>query len=415
MRIYTLILINYLLAQMIQSTSHSLYHAATPLYAPVAPSPSVDPEVSHDSVSTQNGCHLSAVADVSHPPPAAAAPPPQHTSAPPLHSFPGTTTRYASEPVSDRYGQYDTTYMYSKDGLIICPWSVGQKHVAEDLEDRDAKRIKMNTGGTNNDLDFKPVLDRYGRYDRSCMYSKDGMMIRPGRHIYHPKTAKHLGCGSVLFKCPLCLETFIQGDACERHWDDGYGKLAAEGAPPSHSATYQCSTSSASPVGVPTTAFTFIVPRTAMTTSNSSSPETMLTEAPEHAPNSESCAAHEIRDTASVAAVLPASPVREITPAEVHRNLEIWRWINEIEDVVDPNLISEPAPSLLPETVLVQATEDPDVWSLINEIEEFGDPKLPLCESPADAAEDPEFCNFPIRTLLICSWLDNSYGSTLYQ
>ncbi|KAG1773230.1 hypothetical protein EV702DRAFT_1201111 [Suillus placidus] len=67
---------------------------------------------------------------------------------------------------------------------------------------------------------------------------------------------------------------------------------------------------------------------------------------------------------------------------------------------------------LSPETMLTEAAEDPDVWRLINEIEDFADPELPLCESPTDAAEDPDFCNFPLRTLLICSWLDNSYGSS---
>ncbi|KAG2356016.1 hypothetical protein BDR07DRAFT_485183 [Suillus spraguei] len=274
MRIYTLISINYLLVQMIQSTSHpSSYgssvssaiqtHPATPLYAPVMPSSSVNPGVVHDSISTQNGCHLSVVADAKRIEMDAG----------------GANSDLDFKPVLDQYGRYDATYMYSKDGMVIRPWSVGQKRVAEDLEDCDSKRIKMDTGRTNNDLYFKPVLDRYGRY------SQDGMVIRPGRHIYHPKTAKYLGCGLVLFKCPLCLETYIQGDACERHCDDGCGRLATKGAPLSHSAAYQGSMSSASPVGVPTTAFTFSVPTTATTTSNSSSPETMLTEAAEHAPN----------------------------------------------------------------------------------------------------------------------------------
>lgn len=86
------------------------------------------------------------------------------------------------------------------------------------------------------------------------------------------------------------------------------------------------------------------------------------------------------------------------------------------EDFVDPVLpISEPPSSRLPETMLAEAAEDPDVWSLVNEIEDFVDPELPLCVSPADAAEDPDFCNLPIRTLLICSWLNNSYASALHQ
>ncbi|KAG1763738.1 hypothetical protein EV702DRAFT_1205452 [Suillus placidus] len=109
---------------------------------------------------------------------------------------------------------------------------------------------------------------------------------------------------------------------------------------------------------------------------------------------------------------LPSSQVREITLAEVHGDLDFWRWINDLEDFVDPVLpISELPSSQSPETMLTEAAEDPDVWRLVNEIEDFADPELPLCEFPADAAEDPDFCNFPLRTLLICSWLDNSYGS----
>ncbi|KAG1788942.1 uncharacterized protein HD556DRAFT_1447415 [Suillus plorans] len=74
----------------------------------------------------------------------------------------------------------------------------------------------------------------------------------------------------------------------------------------------------------------------------------------------------------------------------------------------------QPPSSLLPETILAEAAEDPNVWSLINESEGFLDPELLLYEYLADAAEDPDLCNSPIRTLLICSWLNISYGSALY-
>ncbi|KAG1773269.1 hypothetical protein EV702DRAFT_1201148 [Suillus placidus] len=362
--------------------------------------------------------------------------------------------------------------------------SVGQKRVAEDLEECDAKRINMGSGGTNNDRYLKPVLYQYGQRDGTYVCYKDGSVIRPGSHMYHIETAEHLG---VLFKCPLSAKTYPRYDACKMHLGDGCGKLAAEGAPPSHSAACQgsMSSASASSVGLSTAAFTFSLPTTVATT-----PETVLSEAAENGPNPDSWAANEIRDTALVAPVLPTSQVREITLAEVHGDLDFWRWINDLEDFVDPVLpiselpssqvrditlsevhgdldfwrwinnpedfvdpvlpiselpssqvrditlaevhgdldfwrwindledfvdpvlpISELSSSQSPETMLTEAAEDPDVWRLVNEIEDFADPELPLCESPADAAEDPDFCNFPLRTLLICSWLDNSYGS----
>ncbi|KIK38121.1 hypothetical protein CY34DRAFT_809723 [Suillus luteus UH-Slu-Lm8-n1] len=56
--------------------------------------------------------------------------------------------------------------------------------------------------------------------------------------------------------------------------------------------------------------------------------------------------------------------------------------------------------------MLTEAAEDPDVWQLI--IDNFMDPGLPPCESLTDVAEDPDFCNYPIRTLLIGSWLNSS-------
>ncbi|KAG1849885.1 hypothetical protein DFJ58DRAFT_445959 [Suillus subalutaceus] len=323
---------------------------------------------------------------------------------------------------------------------------VGQKHFAEDLEDSETKRIKMGSGDINNDPYFKPVLDQYGQHDGTYVCSKDGMVVRPGSHIYDVKTAKHLCCGLVLLQCPLSPETCTRRGVCKRHWDDGCRKLAAEGTPP-YSATYQGSmgSASASSVGVPTAAFTFSLPTTATTTPDTSPPETILTEATEHA---ESWAANEVQDLALVAPVLPPSRVLESTFAEGHGDLDFWRGIDDIEDFVDPVLpiseppsfmlpatmlavateepgvwnlfheiedfvdpvlpISEPSTPLLPETMIAEAIEDPAVWNLINEIEESVDPDLPLCESFTDAAEDPDFCRFPIRTLFISSWLNNS-------
>ncbi|KAG1773221.1 hypothetical protein EV702DRAFT_1201103 [Suillus placidus] len=110
--------------------------------------------------------------------------------------------------------------------------SVGQKRVAEDLEECDAKRINMGSGGTNNDRYLKPVLYQYGQRDGTYRCYKDASVRRPGGHMYHTKTAEHLS--------------------------------------------------------VP---FTLVAP------------------------------------------VLPTSQVREITLAEVHGDLDFWRWINDLEDL----------------------------------------------------------------------------------
>ncbi|KAG1775580.1 hypothetical protein EV702DRAFT_1046910 [Suillus placidus] len=224
---------------------------------------------------------------------------------------------------------------------------VAQKRVAEDLEGRNVKRVKRGSGGIKNDPFFKPVLDQHGQHDGTYVCSKDGTVIRPGSHKRHIKTEKHLGFKLELYTCPLCPETYTRRDACKRHWRDGCGKLAAEDA---------------SPVGVPTATSTSSLPTTTRTTPDNSLPETTLTEAIEDAPNPESRAANAIQDPALVAPVLPPSQVRQITLAEVHGDLDFWRWINEIEDFVDPALpISEPSSSRLPETILEEAAEDPDV------------------------------------------------------
>jgi hypothetical protein len=177
------------------------------------------------------------------------------------------------------------------------------------------------------------------------------------------------------------------------------------------------SSTSASLGGASTELFTFSLPTTSTRTPDSSLPETTLTETTEEtteeATNADSWTDNEVQEPVFVTT---QSQVREITLAEVHRDIDIWRWINEIEDFEDPVLqTSEPLSSVLPETMLSEAAEDPDVWKLMNEIENFIDPDLPPRESPTDAAEDPDFCNYPIRTLLICSWLNNYYGTALDQ
>ncbi|KAG2344923.1 hypothetical protein BDR05DRAFT_961352 [Suillus weaverae] len=322
-------------------------------YQPVAPSPSVGHGVSHNLVPVQHDYYPSSVPRAAYvgpcPPLTAAAPPPQHPFAPllynqpfPSDSFPAATTPYAPHTLHQaclhQHNGAELAMGSASSFLLQAPsLSCGQKRVAEDLEDRNAKRIKMDSGGI-----------------------------------------------------PLSPET-----------------LAAEGTLPSYSAAYQGSSSSVSTshVGVRTALFTFSLTTTSTRTPDSSLPETTLTETTEEATDSDSWTDNGVQDPAFVAS---QSQVQEITLAEIHRDCDIWRWINEIEDFEDPVLpISEPPSSLLPETILAEAAEDPDVWMLINEIEESID--LPPSESLTDAAQDPDFCNYPIRTLLICSWLNNCH------
>jgi hypothetical protein len=70
--------------------------------------------------------------------------------------------------------------------------------------------------------------------------------------------------------------------------------------------------------------------------------EVMLTEV--HDP----LTVNEIQDPALVVPVLPPPEVREITFAEVHGDIDFWRWINDLEDTVDP--ILEPPSSPSPES-----------------------------------------------------------------
>ncbi|KAG1756982.1 hypothetical protein EDB19DRAFT_1900539 [Suillus lakei] len=436
----------------------NLTHAGAPPYAPVAPGPGVGPGVVHNSFQAgQIVYHPSAVVDVSrviylspYPQPTLAGPPPQYPYAPPISHQAYLPQHHGAGPAT---GSAPSFWPQAPS------LSVGQKHVAEDLEDRHVKRIKMRSSAINNDPCFKPVIDNHGQHNGTFVCSKDGAVIRPSSYLNHIKTVTHLGYKLKLFKCPFCLRTYTRRDACKRHLGDGCSELAAEGA---------------LPVRLPTPAFTFI---TVTSTPNSSPPESMVTEAASDAPNPDfwviedpalvapvlppshspdammtevasdaqaggiegpalvapvlppshspdavmaeaasDAQADGIEDPALVAPVLPPSQPREITLAEAGGDLDFWRWINDIEDFVDPvPPISEPPSAPLTETMLTEASGDPDFWTFINEIEDFVDPELPLCESPADAAEDPDFCNFPMRTLLICSWLNNSYETTLHQ
>jgi hypothetical protein len=67
--------------------------------------------------------------------------------------------------------------------------------------------------------------------------------------------------------------------------------------------------------------------------------EVMLTEV--HDP----LTVNEIQDPALVVPVLPPPEVREITFAEVHGDIDFWRWINDLEDTVDPILDPPSSPS----------------------------------------------------------------------
>jgi len=138
------------------STTYSYYpdgvlpngtHGAAPLDAPVAPSPGVGAGVAHPAFQAgPGGCY---------PPPTATAPPTQHPFAPPMchqliqsNSFPGTMTLYPP-------GISHQTYLHQYHGAGLATGSpssflpqaprisVGQKRVAQDLKDRNVKRIKV--------------------------------------------------------------------------------------------------------------------------------------------------------------------------------------------------------------------------------------------------------------------------------
>ncbi|KAG2356100.1 hypothetical protein BDR07DRAFT_1492365 [Suillus spraguei] len=129
------------------------------------------------------------------------------------------------------------------------------------------------------------------------------------------------------------------------------------------------------------------------------SPETTLTEVAEVAPNPDS-----IQDTVLVG--LPPQRSTETSTFGGGLMSQTNLWILSFPSPSPPSSRSL-------ETMLAEAAGGPDVWMFINKIERFVDPELPSCMSLTDAA-DPDFCNFPIRTLLICSWLNNYYGDAQY-
>ncbi|KAG2118195.1 uncharacterized protein F5147DRAFT_670401 [Suillus discolor] len=71
--------------------------------------------------------------------------------------------------------------------------SVGDKRVAEDLRNRNVRRIKKRSGRIEEDPLFEPMLDQHGRHDGRYVCSKDGKLVRPSSYKRHIKTEKHLG------------------------------------------------------------------------------------------------------------------------------------------------------------------------------------------------------------------------------
>ncbi|KAG2341922.1 hypothetical protein BDR05DRAFT_1029080 [Suillus weaverae] len=141
-------------------------------------------------------------------------------------------------------------------------FSVAKKRVAEDLGERNAKRTKVGSCGMKNDPLFKPVLDQHGQFDGTFMCSRDGMVLNPESYLKHIRTKKHLGFKLERYGCPGCPKTYTRRDACKRHWDDGCAKQAPEGARLSYAAACQVSMGAApvAPMAAPTTAFTYYHP-----------------------------------------------------------------------------------------------------------------------------------------------------------
>ncbi|KAG1762571.1 hypothetical protein EDD22DRAFT_562952 [Suillus occidentalis] len=282
--------------------------------------------------------------------------------------FPGATTPHAPHTSHQvRLNQHSEVGLATGSTSSAHPQasnsSLGRKPIAEDLDDRDTKRIKMESDG-----------------------------ISPSPEIDTPS------------------------DACESHCGDNCGQLAAEGAQPSCAAACQGSVSSASSASATVVGASTVPLTSSVTTTSTIAPgssDTTLTETTEETTNSDSWTDDEVQDPAIVSS---QPQLREFLLAGARREFNIWRWIDEVEDSQDPVVpIFEPVSSVLPETVLTEAAEDTDVWQLISEIEKFMDPGLPPCESLTDAAEDPYFCNYPIRTLLIGSWLNSSRWDALDQ
>ncbi|KAG2125621.1 hypothetical protein BD769DRAFT_1668886 [Suillus cothurnatus] len=254
-----------------------------PTYAPAAPSPDVGTGAEHHAFQAgPNGYYPPALPDVSGAtydgpyPPLTGVTPQQHLSAPPLNhqpfpssSFPGAANHYAPPAPHQGY-----THQYHGPGLptAFAPsfvpeapsLSVGQKRVAEDFQEHHFKRIKIGSYKINDDPLFKPVLDQYGQPDGTFVCCKDGMILHPESYRKHLKTRNHLGFKLIKYKCPepSCAKTYTRRDACKRHWDNGCGKLAPEGARLSYSKACLRSMSfaSAAPATVPATAFAYSHP-----------------------------------------------------------------------------------------------------------------------------------------------------------
>lgn len=351
-------------------------HGAAPPYAPVASSPGVDAGVAHPAFQAgPGGCY---------PPSSATAPPTQDPFAPPMYhhqlipsnSFPGTMTPYPPSISHQAHlHQYHGAGLATGSPSSNLPQApriaVGQKRVAQDLEDRNVKRIKAVkvkkpktdkvSSGIENDPLFTPVLDRWGKCDGEYICSKDGKSVRAEYYKKHIQTALHDRGKRKPHECPLCAKSFTRRKYGNNHWNKYCGKLlvAAGGFPLSYSnaCKHFKSSASASLAEVPATEFTFSASTTA-TTSDSSSPESTPTEATEDSPNPDSGAAIETQDTALVAPVPPPSEVRELL-AEVHTSFsrDFWKWINTTEDDVDPILpVSKPSSSRVLDTILA---EDP--------------------------------------------------------
>ncbi|KAG2343889.1 hypothetical protein BDR05DRAFT_989629 [Suillus weaverae] len=294
-------------------------HGAAPQYAPVAPSAGAGAGVAHQAFQPgQNGHYPPAVANVldstyvgPYPPLTAAAPPQQYPSAPQLYHQP-----FPSGSAPSFLPQVPT-------------FSVAKKRVAEDLGERDAKRTKVGSCKIKNDPLFKPVLDQHGQPDGTFICSKDGMVLNPESYLKHLRTKKHLGFKLERYRCPGCPNTYTRRDACKRHWDDGCGKLAPEGARLSYAAACQLLMSSApvAPVAAPTTAFTYYYPYPMLVASMSQNMQV--------APPAASVA-HPHRTLSVVDPALCLSQPREndtvTEPVEDEDDAEFWQ-ADEIRDV----------------------------------------------------------------------------------
>jgi len=178
---------------------------------------------------------------------------------------------------------------------------------------------------------------------------------------------------------------------------------------------YFKNSASASPVEAPTAASTSSLPIFAMAPTDSSFPETTPTDAIEDAPNPGACAAPEIQDQALVTPEIPSLEVQETSLAEFHDFLAEFLAASEIEDVPmlppsevpetmltedhDPLAVSEiqdptlvvpvlPPPKVR-EITFAEVHGDIDFWRWINDLEDFVDPILEPPSSPSPESYEP--------------------------